>query len=422
MPSELEQLKETIDGLARTFESFKTINDTNIKEVKSLGKSTGETAASLDKVQKALDAAMDVKAKADTAVEENRVLKSRIETLEVVLKRGGGFGKKAEDGSELSAEQVEHKGCMVSYLRKGDPRLLNDFKEKVQKSMSIISDKDGGYLVTPDLNGRLVKRMYETSPMRQLASQVSISTDALEGIYDIDQAGAGWVAETAARPATDTPQIGKWRIAVHEMYAKPQISQQLLEDANINVEGWVGEKVADRFARLENTAFVAGDGNGKPTGVLTYANGTTWGTLQNFAATATFTPDQLMAIVYGLTEWYRPGAVWTMTRTSQGIVRTLKDGENRYMWQPGLEAGQPGLLLGYPVREFADMQEVAAGNGACIATFGNYKEGYQIVDRIGVSILRDPFSSKPMVEFYARKRVGGGVVNFDAIKRLVRTS
>lgn len=421
MSSELDVLKETIDGLSRTFEQFKSINDDRMKEVKTLGKDSGEAKQALDKVNKALDSAMDLKALAEKAVTENKEMKGRIDLLETVIKRGGG--QKSTAGEEgLTPEQVEHKGIFHSYLKSGDANGLRSFRDKVQKAMSIISDQDGGYFVTPDFSGKMAKRVYETSPMRQICAQMSISTDALQGMYDIDQAGAGWVGETQVRPATNSPQVGFWRIPVYELYAKPQISQQLLEDAQINVEGFVAEKVADRFARLENTAFVAGTGGTQPKGVLGYTAGTAWGQIETQTVATTFTPNSLMATVYSLKEWYRTGAVWGMTRTSQGIVRQLVDSQNRYVWQPGIEHGQPGMLLGFPVREMADVPEVASSTTAKMAMFGNFKEGYQIVDRIGTSILRDPFSAKPFVEFYARKRTGGDVINFEAIKVLARSS
>lgn len=422
MASELELLKETIEGLSKTFADFKSINDERLKEVKTLGRDTGETKQALDRVNKALDGAMDMKAMAEKALEANKEMKGRIDLLETVIKRGGGMKTTAGDGSELTPEQVEHKGLFHGYLKSGDASSLRSFKDKVQKAMSIISDQDGGYFVTPDFSGKMAKRIYETSPMRQICSQQSISTDALQGLYDIDQAGAGWVGETASRPATNSPQIGFWRIPVYELYAKPQISQQLLEDANINVEGFVADKVADRFTRLENTSFVVGTGATQPKGVLSYAAGTAWGQIETQTVATTFTANSLMATLYSLKEWYRAGAVWCCTRTSQGILRTLVDGQNRYIWQPGIELGQPGMLLGYPVKEMADVPEVASSTTAKMMMFGNFKEGYQIVDRIGVSILRDPFSSKPFVEFYARKRTGGDVINFEAIKVLARSS
>jgi HK97 family phage major capsid protein len=272
------------------------------------------------------------------------------------------------------------------------------------------------------MNGQIVKQVFETSPMRAYAAVQVISTDALERLFDLNEAGAGWVAETAARPETTTPDLGQWRIPVHEMYGKPLAKQKLLDDAEIDIEAWLAGKIADKFMRLENAAFVTGDGVGKPRGFLTYPDGTTLpGTIDQTnsgangaLASAPAGGDALIGALYDLKAQYRANATWFMNRATTKLVRQAKDSDGAYLWQPGIAAGQPATLLGYPVAPFEDMPSPAT-NSLSIAV-GDMRAAYQIVDRMGIRTLRDPFSSKPNVEFYSIKRVGGDVVNFEAIK------
>jgi HK97 family phage major capsid protein len=321
------------------------------------------------------------------------------------------------------------KAAFERFLRKGEERLTPTEREALdahQKALSVDSDPDGGFVVTPDTSGRISTIIWETSPVRQVAAQQSIGTDALEGLFDGDQAAVGWVAERGARAETATPQLGTWRIPTHEIYAAPRATQKLLDDANINAEAWLAQKVAERFARFENTAFVLGTGNGQPRGFMTYPAGVNRGQIQQLAsgvAGAGFLPENLIAVVYSLKTAYRAGAVWAMNRNSVSEIRQLRDniggaGTGQFMWQPGMQAGQPSTLLGYPIVEMEDLVNSAA-TPVTPAAFGNFRAAYQIVDRIGIRVLRDPYTVKPYVEFYTTKRVGGDVINFEAIKIVV---
>jgi HK97 family phage major capsid protein len=410
MAGELEELTKSLEKVQKNWNELKELNDKQLAEAKKTGAECTELKASVAKCNEAMAATLEIKSKAESALTEAKAIQTRMDNLETVLKRGGGAG-----GKELpTAEMVEVKSAMERYIRRCDAKHLDALIEK--KALSVGTDPDGGYFVTPDMNGRIVKRVYDTSPLRQWANVQTINTESLEGFVDIDQAQAGWVAETTARAVTNTPQIGKWRIGVNEMYAKPQVSQKLLEDSSVNVDAWVSDKIADRFARLENTSFFTGTGVGQPRGILSYTDGITWGFIERQIVATTITADGVINLVYKLKEPYRRNARMLMTRTSHGLVRLLKDTQNRYIWQPAYEAGAPATVLGFPVHECADMEEASAGAGRQLIAFGDFNEGYQIVDRAGISMLRDPYSAKPYVEFYARKRVGGDVVNFEAIK------
>lgn len=284
------------------------------------------------------------------------------------------------------------------------------------KSMLVGSDPDGGYFVTPSRSSRILTVVYESSPMRELATIETISTDSLELPIDDDEADAGWVGEVSQRTETGTPQTGVQRIPVHEMYAKPKATQKMLEDGSVDVGAWLERKVGEKFGRTEATSFFVGDGVKKSRGILTYGAGIGRGKIEqlNSGAAAEITFDSLIKMTGALKEPYHPGAMWLMRRATEVAVMLLKDLNGQYLWRPSLEAGKPSTLLGYGVRHAADMPTVAAN--ALAVAFGNFKQGYTIVDRLGISVLRDPYSSKPFVEFYSRKRVGGDVTNFEAFK------
>jgi len=307
-----------------------------------------------------------------------------------------------------------YQDTFATYLRKGE-RKIDDAE---LKSMSVGSDPNGGYLVTPAVSSRMQTIVYETSPMRSLAYIETIAGDKLELNIDEDEADAGWVGETESRNTTDNPTVGIQTIPVNEIYAKPKATQKLLEDASVDIEAWLGRKVGEKFGRIEATGFISGNGIKKPRGIITYAAGTTRGTIEQIVsgAATTIQFDGLINLVTALKEDYAAGAVFLMRRASVGAVLLLKDGNGQYIWRQSQEAGKPSLLLGYPVREAADMPAVSAGLLA--VAFGNFNRGYTIVDRLGISTLVDPYSAKPFVEFYSRKRVGGDVTNFEAIKLL----
>jgi HK97 family phage major capsid protein len=258
--------------------------------------------------------------------------------------------------------------------------------------------------------------------MRAFASIQVISTDALEGLFDLERAAAVWVGETEARAETATPKLGKWRIPVHELSAQPAATQKLLDDASLNMEAWLAQKVALEFALAENAAFVNGTGAERPRGFLTYADGTTLpGTIErvkttvngDFAA-APAGGDILIDALYSLKAPYRANATWFMNRATFAKVRKLKDSDGAYIWSPGIAAGQPATLLGYPTASFEDMPDPATGS-LSIAV-GDMRAAYQIVDRAGIRVLRDPYTSKPFILLYTTKRTGGDVVNFEALK------
>ena len=423
---DLNEVKKAVETVNKGFEEFKKADAERDAEIKRLGAAQPETEAKLakieadlDKFQKSADDAFlaikrSQRVAADTGGDDLEAKASKFSSL---------LGKlQNKPGIKMDVDQLDqYKAAFDTYLRKDDRGMVGD----EFKALSVGSDPDGGYVVHPDMSGRIVTKVFETSPMRAFASVQTISTDALEGIFDLDEAEAIWVAETQARNETGTPQLKVWRIPAHEMAAQPAATQKLLDDAEINMESWLAGKVADKFARKENAAFVAGTGVDQPRGFLTYDAGTTLpGTIEDFRtgangafAAAPNGGDVLIDALYGLKAPYRANATWFMNRATTKLTRKLKDNDGAYLWSPGIAAGQPATLLGYPVAAFEDMPDATTTGVKAIAV-GDMRAAYQIVDRAGIRVLRDPYTSKPYIKFYTTKRVGGDVVNFEAIKTI----
>jgi len=431
MSEEIKKAIGAVDALHAGFEEFKKANDERLAQIEKKGSADVVTEAKLQKIEADLEKAQKI---ADEAV-----LASKRQSRIVTDERGEvvDLDRKAQEwasmnarrrgavaGSFGAADMDGYKAAFDTFLRKGEEVM----GPEERKALSVGTDPDGGYVVNPDLSGRIVMKVFESSQMRAYASIQVISSDALEGLFDLNEASSGWVGETDSRPETNTPQLGKWRIPAHELYAKPKATQKLLDDASINMEAWLASKVAEKFARDEANAFVVGNGVNKPRGFLTFSSGTTLpGTIERFDtgvngafAAAPNGGDVLINALYGLKQQYRANATWFMNRATLKLTRKLKDSDGAYLWSPGIAAGQPASLLGYPVASFEDMPDPAT-DSLSIAV-GDMREAYQIVDRLGIRTLRDPYSAKPYVEFYTTKRVGGDVVNFEALKLIEFTA
>jgi HK97 family phage major capsid protein len=397
----IHDISERVSALGNAWEHFKQVNDARLREVERKGSADTLYNEHLHNISSTLDN-----------------YKSRLDQMETVYNRPM-LGNDAMEGKS-GEKPSEYGKAFRNYLRKG---MEGGLEALQSKALSVGSDPDGGYLVTPSMSSKIVQAIYETSPLRQLASVETISSDSLELIDDHDQAAAGWTTETGAISETATPTLAKRSIATHELYAQPKATQKLVDDSAIDIEGWLSTKIADIFGRKENTAFISGSGSGQPRGILTYAAGTSWGQIQqiNSGVNGSLSADSVVTLFYALKDAYSKRASFLMNRTVVQEMRLLKQtSSNQYLWQPGLSAGTPDTLMGVPVLMAADMP--VAATGSLSVAVGDFQSAYQIVDRRGITILRDPFTEKPFVKFYATKRVGGDVVNYDAIKLLKLTA
>ena len=340
--------------------------------------------------------------------------------------RLGGLG----EGAASIPSDPEYSSMFASYVRSGDNegelRRQNSegYRAQVNAAMSGGTPSEGGYIAPTEWDRNIRKAMRETSPIRRMASIVVTGVQAYSTVWSDGLWGSGWVGETAARPATTTPTFQQLEFAHGEIYANAAITQRLLDDSEINVEEWLNREVKDEFARQEGMAFVAGNGVNKPRGFLTYVDGGAsdgrhpGGNLTVVASGAadTLTADGLLDFAYSLPAPHRQGAAWIMNSSTAAVIAKMKDGNESFIWREGLVAGQPSTLLGYPVEIDEAMPNVAPD--ALPVAFGNFSDGYVVNDRLGTQVLRDPFTNKPFVQFYCTKRVGGGVLDPNAIRLL----
>lgn len=362
-------------------------------------------------------------------VERLNAESARSDELEKRLNRlglgGAGVAHESRDAKAV------HR-ALASFVRRGDETALAELGGAEAKAMAVGLDPDGGYFVAPALSTRINQRVWDVSPLGRLARREIISTgDAFEEPIDDDESGATWVGESEARPATATPQLRKLRVPVTEIYANQKVTQRLLDDAMFDVGGWLEAKIADKFARAEGAAFIGGDGVKQPRGLLTYQTSTAadgsrdWFTLQHVPtsnASGFITPttsaspaDCLIDLTFALRAPYRANARWLMNRATAGTVRKFKDADGRFIWQDA-SAGMPPMLLGFPVE--LDEEMPAVGANAFPIAFGDFRQAYLTVEKPGIRMLRDPYSDKPNVLFYAYRRIGGGLQNGEAAKLL----
>ena len=324
--------------------------------------------------------------------------------------------------STAATTEAPHQKAFDAYVRSGDDDGLRGLVLE-GKALSTAVNGDGGYLVDPQTADAVRNVLKSSASIRAVANVVTVESASYDVLIDTTNLGHGWATETAATAETGTPAIERITIPLHELSALPKASQRLLDDSAFDIEGWLAGRIADKFARAEAAAFVSGDGAGKPKGFLTHAkvaNATwAWGSLgyvATGAAGAFASADAIVDLVYALGAPYRANAVFVMNSKTAGTVRKMKDADGRFLWSDGLASGEPARLMGYPVLVAEDMPDVAAN--AFAVAFGDFGAGYTVAERPDLRILRDPFSAKPHVLFYATKRVGGDVSDFAAIKLL----
>ena len=386
----------------RAFEAFRETNDERLAQIEQRMASDVVTEEKLTRI--------------DTALDETRRRLDRV-LLDQSRPRLA-FEQKQNDHA-----QSEHKAAFRNYMRSGDSAGLKGLEEK---AMSGTSNPDGGYLVTPAAETEILRRMANISPIRAIATTREISTANYRKAFSTSGPASGWVAETDVRPTTGNQQIADMNFPAMELYAMPAATQNLLDDTIVDIEQWIASEVDTVFAEQEGAAFVNGNGVNKPTGFLSYAKTTqaawSWGKTAylptgvagGFAASNP--SDVLIDLIYALRAGYRQNASFVMNRKTQALVRKFKASTGEYLWSPPATIGAAATLMNFPVVESEDMPDVATDSFAM--AFADFRRAYLVVDRRGIRILRDPFTSKPFVLFYTTKRVGGGLQDFDAIKLL----
>lgn len=366
----------------------------------------------------ALDASFDLVTRQDAAEQALSALRGDVDEVKSRLdKVGRAASRPALSGADGASP--EFKGFVDGYLRFG--------RESELKSISGAVPGDGGYAVPREIDAMIAAQLKVASPIRAIAQVVQIGTSGYRKLVTSTGTASGWVSETAARPETTTAKFNEIAPPMGELYANPAASQAMLDDAAFNLEEWLASEIATEFAKAEGAAFINGSGNNQPKGFLgaptsnaadaARAFGTLQFTASGHASAFDANPElKLIDMVHSLKAAHRQGAVFVMNSKTLATVRKFKAADGSFLWQPGIMDGQPARLLGYPVIEAEDMPDVSAS--ALPIAFGNFRNGYLIAERSATAILRDPFTNKPFVNFYATRRVGGQVLDSDAIKLL----
>ncbi|WP_164661244.1 phage major capsid protein [Tropicibacter sp. Alg240-R139] len=318
-------------------------------------------------------------------------------------------------------EGAPHQKAFNAYVRSGDDDALRGLNME-GKSLSTSVNSDGGYLVDPQTADTVKSVLKSTASIRSIANVVNVESNSFDVLIDHTDVSAGWADETSATAETGTPSIDRISIPLHELSALPKASQRLLDDSAFDIEGWLAGRIADKFARAEADAFVNGDGADKPRGFLNHTavenDSWSWGNIGYVASGVAggVDADDIVDLVYALGAQYRANGAFVMNSKTAGLIRKLKDADGRFLWSDGLAAAEPARLMGYPVVIAEDMPD--AGTDSYSVAFGDFAAGYTVAERPDLRVLRDPFSAKPHVLFYATKRVGGDVSDFAAIKLL----
>ena len=392
-------IADAFDGFMDAFESFKSENDRRLNAIEA-GKSVDVlTDEKIDRI--------------NTAIDEHQRSVDQLMLKAARPQRGVG--------AVLSGVAGKHRDAFDGYVRKGEVGNLRHLEEK---ALSAGSDPDGGYLVPDETENSVMSSLKDISPIRAIAGVRQVSGSVFKKPFSISGPGTGWVGEADVRPETSSPTLAELTFPTMELYAMPAATPTLLDDSAVNIDEWIAGEVSMAFAEQEGSAFVSGDGVNKPRGFLDYTTvdnaSWSWGNI-GYVATGTdgafdaSNPvDDLIDLVYSVKASYRANSHWVMNRATQAEIRKIKDADGNYIWQPSSAPGTMPTLLNTPIVEAEDMPDIASD--AMAIAYGDFNRGYLIVDRIGMRVLRDPYSSKPYVLFYTTKRVGGGVQDFDAIK------
>jgi HK97 family phage major capsid protein len=430
---DIKSIADAIDKIAGAFEEYKKTNDQRLDAIKN-GQSTTDFDAKLARIDQHIDALNEVKA--------------RLEKMETRMARPGAFGGRAQDGDLPSPEAEAYKAAFLSWVRNpGDPERRTALQQRAKTLRAVESkafgDDDGfetraaqtvtstgsagGFALPEIIERSIAKLSVDISPIRQIATVRTVGSSDYKELFDIGGAAFEWVGEAGARSQTNTPDLAEVAPTFGMASAKPQASEESLDDLFFDVEDWLVSSAAEAIAAGEGAAYVGGNGTNKPTGFLAGPTPVTtvdasraFGTLQYIAsgqaAALPTSADIFYDMVYALRARYRANARWVTSKLVLAALRKYKDTTNNYLWQPGLAAGQPSTFLGFPVVEAEDMPAVAAN--AFSAAFGDFKEGYLIADRVGMRITRDEITAPGFVKFYVRKRTGGKIRNSQAIKLL----
>lgn len=411
-----QEIKSLIEGIATSFEEYKSTNDARIEAIKA-GKGTAELDAKL--------------ARMDAAIDNMGEVKTKLEAMETRMSRPGAYG----EGESTSREAAEYKGAFLNWMRSPTDQERQQKVTAAQRNLETRAadartsvGASGGFALPEEIERSIARIGVDISPIRSLATVRTVGTPDYKELIDVNGAAFEWIGETDTRNQTNTPDLAEVAPTFGMASAKPQATEESLDDLFFDVENWLISSAAEAIYAGEGVAFISGNGTKKPTGflagpvpVVTADAARAFGTLQYIAsaqaAAMPTSPDVFFDMIYSLRARYRANATWLTSKAVLATIRKYKEATtNAYMWQPALTAGQPSSFAGFPIVEAEDMPAVGAGTFPL--AFGDFKEGYLICDRVGMRMTRDEITTPGYVKFYIRKRVGGKLRNTQAIKLL----
>lgn len=418
-----KEVKSAIEPLMQAWEAFKDSNDARISEVEKKGAADPLLNEKVQRIESTLSAYEGLNQKLTMAEQQAKAAKEATDRMEVALARIPKGA--AEKPTDIKARVNDWARAVVNVHTVGIPNLSQDEAKVLMdvqseaKALGISPDTAGGYLAPTEYVREILKTVTEMSPIRQLARVRTTALKAIEIPKRTGQFAAQWVSEAGTRSETTGLAYGMETLTAYEMYALVDISNQMLEDSAFDMESEIRTEATEQFAVAEGTAFVSGNGVGKPEGFMT--NGDISSSNSGTAATiadANGVADGLLSVKYSLKTAYAANAVWVMNRTTMGSVRKLKDADKNYIWMPGIAQGRPNTIDGDPYVEVPDMPNEGA-NLFPIA-YGDFRRGYMILDRIAMEMLRDQYTQATTgrVRFIFRRRLGGQVIMPEAIKKL----
>ena len=410
------EIKDLVTGIATAFEEYKQTNDARIEAIKA-GKGTAELDAKL--------------ARMDAAIDNMGEVKSKLEAMETRMSRPGAYG----EGESTSREAAEYKGAFLNWMRSPTDQERQQKVTAAQRNLETraadartSTGASGGFALPEEIERTIARIGVDMSPIRSLATVRTVGTPDYKELIDVNGAAFEWIGETDTRNQTNTPDLAEIAPTFGMASAKPQATEESLDDLFFDVENWLIQSAAEAIYAGEGVAFVSGNGTKKPKGFLagpaplsTADSSRAFGTLQYIAsaqaAAMPTSPDVFFDMIYSLRARYRANATWVTSKAVLATIRKYKEATtNAYMWQPALAAGQPSSFAGFPMVEAEDMPAVGAGTFPL--AFGDFREGYLICDRVGMRMTRDEITTPGYVKFYIRKRVGGVLRNTQAIKLL----
>jgi len=398
-----EDIKNAIQDLGQTFNEFKKVNDERLEQIEK-GESTAYNEEKLAKLEAKLDSFEEVNQKLTLAEQNAEQIKEQVSKIETMVTRpDSGFESKQVD---------EYLNAFDRYCRKG----LDGLQPDEKKALTVSNDSTGGYLAPPEYVRELLKTITEISPIRTIARVRSTGARSIQIPKRDGQFSAQWVSESGTRSETTGYSVGLEELPAHEMYALVDISEQDLEDTVFDLEAEMQSEFAEQFAKAEGTAFVSGDSVGKPHGFMDHSG---VGHVNSGTADAV-TADGLISLVHNIKSDYTRNGTFVFNRATLASIRKLKDTAGQYVFQTGMMLGgnMVNTILGHPYVEATDMPSEAAN--AFPVAFGDFRRAYMIVDRVNLAVLRDPFTQATTgnVRYIARKRVGGQVIQKEAINKL----